>query len=106
MKVYDEMIHTMEGVRIQCIKWKDTIWTIFCNDRFEKEDFKVKTPCEICGPEVFVSKVISYHGHRICNGCLTRFSEMMQAATLSDCTKSREERKALQENLKKYEKGG
>jgi hypothetical protein len=100
MKVYDEIIHTIEGVRMQCILWAGTVWNIYCNDRFEPENFKIKIHCEICGPKKYVPKVFEYRGHRICNGCLTRFSEMMQAATLSDCNKSREEKEKLKENLK------
>ena len=106
MEVYDEMIHTVEGVRMQCVLWAGTIWNIYCNDRFEPGDFESKVHCEICGPEKYNPKVFEYHGHRICKGCLTRFIEMMDACTISDCSKNREERQALQENLKKYEKGG
>jgi hypothetical protein len=104
MKVYDEMIHNIEGVRLQCIKWKDMVWNIFCNDRFEPGDFTVKVHCEICGPEVFVPKVFEYRGHRICNSCLTRFSEMMQAATLADCGRDRQQTLMLKEAYKMIER--
>lgn len=100
MKVYDEMIHKIEGVRMQCIKWKDMIWNIYCNDRFEAGDFESKVHCEICGPEVFNPKVIEYRRHRLCNSCLTRMSEMLQAATLEDCKRDRNERRILQQKLK------
>ncbi len=103
MEVYDEMIHTIEGIRVQCFLWKGIIWDIFCNDRFEAEDYKIKVHCEICGPEKFVPKVLDYCGHKLCNTCITHFSEMLQAATLADCRRNREEREALQKNLKKYE---
>lgn len=99
-KVYDEMINTFEGVRMQCIKWNKRIYNIFCNDRFEPRDFEIKIHCEICGPNKFVPKVFDYHGHRLCNSCITRFSEMLQTATLEDCRRDRDERKQLQKNLK------
>lgn len=101
MEVYDEMIHNIEGVRMQCMLWRGEVWNIFCNDRFEAMDFKIKIYCEICGPEKFVPKVIDIKGHRLCNACITRFSEMLQAATLADCRKDRDERKILQENLRR-----
>jgi len=99
MKVYDEMIHTIEDVRMQCMLWAGTVWNIFCNDRFEEDDFEIKVHCEVCGPNKFVPKVLDIYGHRFCNSCLTRFSDMIQAATLADCGRSREERKVLQEKL-------
>ena len=103
MEVYDEIIHTIEGVRMQCMLWTGTVWNIFCNDRFKPNDFKIKVHCEVCGPNKFVPKVIDIFGHRLCKSCLTRFIEMLDAATISDCRKDRHERKALQENLEKYE---
>ena len=106
MEVYDEMIHTVEGVRMQCILWAGKVWNIFCNDRFEPGDFEIKVHCEICGPDKFVPKVIEIFGHRICNHCLTRFTEMIQAATLSDCKMDREQKQELERRLKKYKKGG
>lgn len=106
MKVYDEMIHTVEGVRLQCIKWNDKIWNIFCNDRFKPKDFKIKVHCEICGPDKFVPKVLDYKGRRFCNGCLTRMSEMLQAATLADCKKDRKEKEHLADALRRFNKGG
>lgn len=99
-KIYDEMIHKLEGVRMQCVLWKDIVWNIYCNDRFEPGDFESKVHCEICGPEVFNPKVLEYRRHRLCASCLTRFTEMLQAATLADCGRSREERQALEKNLK------
>jgi hypothetical protein len=99
MKVYDEMIHAIEGVRMQCIKWRDMIWNIYCNDRFKPNDFTVKVHCEICGPEVFVPKVFEYRSHRICTSCLTRFVEMMQTAMLADCGRDRHEVANLEQKL-------
>jgi len=99
MEVYDEMIHTIEGVRMQCMLWAGEVWNIYCNDRFEPKDFKIKVYCQICGPNKFVPKVIEIKGYRICNGCLTRFSEMMQAATLADCNRDKHEMANLQQKL-------
>lgn len=103
MKVYDEMIHNFEGVRLQCIKWKDLIWNIWCNDRFEPGDFEIKVHCEICGPETYVPKVLEYRGHRLCLSCITRFSEMLQAATLADCGRDRADRQILQKKIEDIE---
>lgn len=103
-EIYDEMFHNIEGVRLQCIKWKGTIWNIFCNDRFKPKDFKVKVHCEICGPKKFVPKVIDYKGRRFCNGCLTRMSEMLQAATLDDCRRDREGTQMLEQAYKMIER--
>ena len=103
MKVYDEMIHTIEGVRLQCILWLGQVWNIFCNDRFESGDFKIKVYCEICGPKKFVPKVIDILGHRLCKSCLTRFIEMLDAATLADCGRNREEKETLQKKLKEID---
>ncbi len=99
MKVYDEMIHAIEGVRMQCIKWKDLIWNIYCNDRFQENDFTVKVHCEICGPEIYVPKVLDYRGHRLCNSCLESFCEMLRTATLEDCGRDRHERANLEQRL-------
>lgn len=106
MEVYDEMVHAIEGVRMQCMLWAGTVWNIFCNDRFEPGDFEIKVHCKICGPKKYVPKVVDINGTRLCKSCLTRFSEMISAATLADCSKNREERKTLQDKLEIYKRKG
>lgn len=99
MKVYDELIHAIEGVRMQCMLWSGEVWNIFCNDRFEPKDFKIKVHCKICGPKKFVPKVIDIQGIRICKGCLTRMIEMLDAATIADCAMDRHAKRNLQQKL-------
>lgn len=99
MKIYDELIHAVEGVRMQCLIWWGEVWNIYCNDRFEPGDFEIKVYCEVCGPKKYVPKVIDIKGVRLCKSCLTRFSEMLEAATISDCGKSRHEKANIQQKL-------
>lgn len=101
MKIYEEIIDKEENTRLQTIKWKGKIWNIFCNDRFTEMDFSIKTYCQICGPDIYVPKVLDLCGHRICNSCLTRLKEMLQTATLFDCNRNRNETEALRKRLGK-----
>lgn len=99
MKVCNQIITA--GIRTQYVEWNNSIWSVLSNDRFEAGDFTIKIRCDICGPEVYVPKVIQYSGQRLCIACLTRMIEIIQAATLEDCGKDRNDRKALQKELEK-----
>ena len=99
MKVSDELIYN--GIRIQYIKWNKKRWKIFCNNRFEPEDFTIKVHCDVCGPDKFVPKIIQHKGSLLCCSCLTRMIEMLNTATLEDCGKSREENILLQKAIGK-----
>lgn len=101
MKVHEEIIFA--GIRTQYVKWNDSIWSILSNDRFEAGDFTMKICCDICGPDTFVPKVMLYKGNRLCTACLTRMIEMLNAATLNDCGKNRDDRAELQKLLEKDE---
>lgn len=101
MKIYNEIIDEEKGIRLQTIKWKDKIWNIACNDRFDEEDFEIKIYCELCGPDKYVSKVLDLYGFRICNGCLTRLKEILQTATLFDCARNHDEVEKLRKKLGK-----
>jgi hypothetical protein len=102
MKVHEEIIFA--GIRTQYIKWKKSMWSILSNERFIVGDFTIKICCDVCGPDVYVPKVISYKGNRLCVACLTRMIEMLNTATLDDCGKDRNDRSELQKRLEKSEK--
>jgi len=104
MNIIEESIDHNRGIRVQTIKNNDSIWSILCNDRFEKNEFKTELTCDICKP-TYVPKVINYRGNLLCTACLTRMIEMIQMATLSDCGRDRKQTKELQIKLETAKNG-
>lgn len=98
-----EFIDPIKKIRVQLVHWKGVTWSIFCNDRFEEGQFENKVHCKICGPDVYVPKVIEFRNHYLCSSCLTRLIEALQAATLADCGKDREDVNKIKKQLEKKE---
>ena len=111
MKLYTEVVEDVrelekipsknaEGkIRIQVMEdEKGIYYDIYCNDRFEPNDFDAKVYCEMCEPK-FVPKVIDYNGNKICATCLFKLIEALRIATLDDCTRHQFQVENLQKLL-------